>query len=436
MRTSLEQKMMVVDVEIFVIITLMERSMEDKEADMLAVVDRGEPTTAMEPLLIGEGSRHRGQLTDLVVELTAKSTGFRRSLPGGIVSALADLVRSMNCYYSNLIEGHDTHPVDIERALRNDYSADPHKRDLQLEAKAHIVVQRWIDGGQLRGRAATVDGLREIHRRFCELLPDDLLRVEEPDTQERLQVIPGGLRRRDVRVGRHIPVSPGAVPRFLARFEEAYSRVGRTDAILATAAAHHRLFWIHPFLDGNGRVTRLMSNAMLLDALDTGAVWSVARGLARSEATYKAHLAQCDLPRRNDLDGRGSLSEEALASFTRFFLETCIDQVAFMEGLMQPDRLRARILLWAEEEARLNLLPAKAAVVLEAVLYRGELPRGEVAGLLGLTPRHARRIVSELLKRDVLMSTGARDPLLLAFPATLASRWMPGLFPDRASNGS
>ena len=257
--------------------------------------------------------------------------------------------------------------------------------------------------------------------------------MEEPNTNQRLRVVPGALRHRDVRVGRHVPISPGAVPRFLARFEEAYGRVGKTDAILAAAAAHHRLLWIHPFLDGNGRVTRLMSHAMLLETLDTGAVWSVARGLARREAAYKGHLAECDLPRRNDLDGRGNLSEEALVSFTRFFLETCIDQVAFMESLMQPARLRVRILLWAEEEARMNLLPPTAGAVLEAVLYRGELPRAEVAQLLGLTPRHARRIVSELMKRGVLVANGPRDPLRLAFPAALAARWLPGMFPEQAS---
>jgi DNA-binding MarR family transcriptional regulator len=105
-----------------------------------------------------------------------------------------------------------------------------------------------------------------------------------------------------------------------------------------------------------------------------------------------------------------------------------------MESLMQPARLRTRILLWAEEEMRMNLLPPKAGTVLEAVLYRGELPRAEVAELLGLTPRHARRIVSELLKRGVLRSKGPRDPLLLAFPATLAARWMPGLFPDKVTD--
>ena len=77
----------------------------------------------------------------------------------------------MNCYYSNLIEGHDTHPVDIERALKNDYSADSAKRNLQLEAKAHIAVQQWIDEeGGLVTQAASMDGICEIHRRFCELL--------------------------------------------------------------------------------------------------------------------------------------------------------------------------------------------------------------------------------------------------------------------------
>src|SRR6516164_7756065 len=122
-------------------------------AAILSVKDRGESTALMEPLLIGETSRHRGTLTDLV--------------------------RAMNCYYSNLIEGHDTHPVDIERALKDDYSKDPRKRDLQLEAKAHITVQKWIDGGGLKGRAARSEGIREIHRRFGEPLPEDLLRSEE-----------------------------------------------------------------------------------------------------------------------------------------------------------------------------------------------------------------------------------------------------------------
>ncbi len=102
-----------------------------------------------------------------------------------------------------------------------------------------------------------------------------------------------------------------------------------------------------------------------------------------------------------------------------------------MEGLVQPDRLRARIPMWAEEEIRIGHLPPKAGNVLEAVLYRGELPRGEAAAVVATGERQARRIVAALLESGVLESDSPRATLRLTFPATLASRWMPGLFPEK-----
>ncbi|MFP6827537.1 MAG: Fic family protein, partial [Gammaproteobacteria bacterium] len=332
----------------------------------------------MDPLVLSGDSRHRAELNDLAIELATASAGFRRSMPDGVVTALANLVRAMNCYYSNLIEGHDTHPVDIERALKKNYSSDPEKRNLQLEAEAHVTVQQWIDEGGLKGQATTTNTILEIHRRFYELLPEELQFVKHPTTKEKLPVKPGELRQHDVEVSRHIPVSPGALPRFLTRFEEVYSKLGKSETILAAAAAHHRLAWIHPFLDGNGRVIRLMSYATLLDTLNTGGIWSIARGLAREDEEYKKHLANCDLPRRNDLDGRGNLSEEALAEFTRFFLEICLDQVKFMEELARPEKLRARIKLWIDELIEMGELHEKSGLILDAILYRGELPRSEV----------------------------------------------------------
>jgi Fic family protein len=216
-------------------------------------------------------------LTDLSVDLPRERPVRGASRPG---SALADLVRAMNCYYSNLIEGHDTHPIDIERALKNDYSQDQKKRNLQLEAKAHISVQRWIDSGAL-DREATTEAACEMHKRFSELLPDELLWAENKETGEIFRVEPGRLRERDVKIGRYVPVSPGAVPRFMRRFEEVFAGLGKAEAILASAAMHHRFLWIHPFVDGNGRVARLASHA-LLRLLDTGmpplpAAWHAAQ---------------------------------------------------------------------------------------------------------------------------------------------------------------
>ena len=395
-------------------------------------LDRGESLSLMEPLRIPTESRFQNSLNDLAVELAAKAAGFRQGLPQKLVPALATLVRGMNCYYSNLIEGHDTHPVDIERALKNDYSGNSRKRDLQLEAKAHIEVQRWIDKGGLADQVATTSGLLELHQRFCTLLPDDLLWTQDLKNKKRIQIIPGTLRKQDVQVGRHLPVSAGAVPRFLDRFEQTYSRMGKAEMIISVPAAHHRLLWIHPFLDGNGRVARLLSHAMLLQTLQTGGVWSVARGLARNEQRYKELLANCDRSRRNDFDGRGNLSEEALVQFTRFFLELCINQIAFMERLMQPERLKDRIFLWADMEMKQGNLPQKSSRLLEAVIYRGgELSRREAAGILDVGSRQARRIVAALMDSEALISESSRASLFLNFPARLAGQWMPGLFPEQ-----
>jgi len=250
----------------------------------VTISDDGKTVGLFEPLMVSENSPARAGLNDLVLELAEKSAAFRSGLPASVSDALADLVRAMNCYYSNLIEGHDTHPIDIERAMRNDYSADPSRRNLQLEAKAHVAVQKWVDEDGMSEPATAPSSIVDLHRRFCELLPPELLFVQNPKTGEQIPVVPGELRTRYVEVGRHVAISPGAVPRFLERMDKAYSLPGRIEAILAAACAHHRLLWVHPFLDGNGRVARLMSYAMLRKALDTRGLWSVARGLARQPA--------------------------------------------------------------------------------------------------------------------------------------------------------
>lgn len=393
------------------------------------LLDRGESTSEMEPLFLSSDSRHREKLADLALELTAAAASFRSSLREGIVESLSGLVRSMNCYYSNLIEGHNTHPVDIEKAMNEDYSKDERKRNLQLEARAHISVQKWIDEGNVAGSANTIEMIQEVHRRFYSELPAEFKSVKDPHTGELTRVQPGEFRAIDVKVGRHIPISPGAVPRFMERFENELARQGKSESILNSAAAHHRLAWIHPFMDGNGRVVRFVSYATLLDNLDSGGVWSIARGLARKVDDYKNHLEACDNQRRNDMDGRGNLSEEALAKFTEFFLNTCIDQVEYMEKLVRPENLSSQALNWVDMEIRTGNLSPECRQILEAILYRGELARSEIVNIVGSSERSGRRFVKQLVDVGAVVSDTHKAPLRLGLPATLAPIWMPGLFP-------
>ncbi|MEO8242368.1 MAG: Fic family protein [bacterium] len=394
------------------------------------IPDKDEAITVVEPLIPEEASKHRPHLNDLAVELATQSSGLRASLPEAIRAPLADLVRSMNCYYSNLIEGHNTHPIDIERALAKDFSADPEKRNLQLEAVAHIEVQRWIDMGGLKDHPLAPDTLREIHRRFCENLPPELLVVHRPDGSK-LPIVPGEFRQDYVQVGDHIAPSPGSVPRLLAHMRRMYGMQGRSGAIIATACSHHRLVWVHPFIDLNGRVSRMVAHAMLRDTVSSDGLWSASRGLARQDVEYKRRLMAADEPRHGGADGRGNLSEQRLAEFAAFFLETCTDQARFIEGLMQPQRLRERVLTWCHREMATGTLTKGADVVMREALMSGTFERGAVPALLNVSDRQARNVTAELLIVGALRSETPRAPLRLSFPAVLASDWMPGLFPDR-----
>jgi Fic family protein len=381
----------------------------------------------MEPML-PEDDRH--ELEDLATDLVAKSNALSGRLNPVMSAGIGNLVRSMNCYYSNLIEGHNTLPVDIDRALAGNLADDKTRRDLQLEARAHIEVQRMIDGGATPSAVVSLDFILWVHREFCRRLPDDLLVVENPDTGERLPVIPGELRSRRVRVGPQIPPDPPELPAFLQRFAEAYdaSQLSRLRKVIAVAASHHRLLWIHPFLDGNGRVARLFSHAWLRELGVGSELWSVSRGLARNVVEYKSRLAAADVPRRGDLDGRGNLTQAGLAEFCRFFLAACIDQVTFMERLLEPAELLRRMEVWSEEETRAGRLPKYSWPLLREAVIAGEFARGRAAGLTGYEARQARTVLNRLIKSGYLVSETSRSSVRLGFPIEVVDRWFPRLY--------
>lgn len=371
-------------------------------------------------------------LENFAFDLAREASELSGQLHPLVRLAVAELVRSMNCYYSNLIEGHNTHPRDIDRALAADYSSDSHRRDLQLEARAHIEVQRTIDSLQgYPAPPATRAFIEWAHREFCVRLPQGLLVVENPDSGEKLDVIPGHLRSRSVAVGRHIPPLAEELPAFLARFEQAYdaSRLSKPRRVIAVAAAHHRFLWIHPFLDGNGRVARLMSHAMLLELGVGSALWSVSRGLARNASEYKSLLMAADAPRKGDFDGRGALSQSALIEFCEFFLTCCLDQVRYMKELLEPAELQRRMELYTRDEENAERLPKRSFVVLREALLSGEIERGRVPALIDSSERTARRLVSALLKKRLLVSESHKTPLRLGFPIDVVERWFPRLYP-------
>lgn len=377
-------------------------------------------------------------LEALATELTAAAAGLGARLHPETLAAVSALLRTVNCYYSNLIEGHDTHPIDIDRAMAKDYSADPQRRSLQLEARAHIEVQLLLEAELTAHPDRNVcesSYISRIHGEFYDRMPDELRVLRDPTGEREVIVRPGVFRDYDVRVGAHIAPPHAELAALLERFQKTYDPARHTalKSLIMLGAAHHRLLWIHPFGDGNGRVTRLMTDAYLRRVGVGGhGLWTASRGLARRSAEYRDRLAAADAVRWNDYDGRGPLSLKALTDFCQFFLEVCLDQVRYMEGLLDVGHLVDRVRSYglARRTGVVAGVTEKfgedAALLLEQLVYRGSIPRGDVPTLLRQPERTARRVVRLLTDDGFIASATSRAPLKLRIPAHAA----PFLFPD------
>jgi Fic family protein len=410
---------------------------------ILDIVEIGQMTeieapSRIEPALLEEASI---AITDAVAELSAASATLGKALHPRTAAKLADLVRIMNTYYSNLIEGHHTRPRDIRRALAGNFDKDEKRRHLQIEAAAHVRVQTEIDrlaAADKLQESASTEFIRWLHLEFYKDAPQEMLRVKGDGREFIME--PGAWRSKpehDNAVGRHIPPSSERVADFMAYFEKRYcfKGLGTAGRIMAIAAAHHRFNYIHPFPDGNGRVSRLMSHAMAHQA-DIGAhgLWSISRGLSRGlsrgpegREEYKKMMDGADTPRQGDLDGRGNLSLKALNQFVLWFLKVCVDQVTFMSELFDIDTLAKRLRTYV---ARNDKLKPEAARLLEEALIRGEFERGDIERITGLPERTARRILSSVIEAGLLASETEKGPVSLRFPDDALEVLFPRLYPE------
>ena len=280
---------------------------------------------------------------------------------------------------------------------------------------------------------ASPEFIQWLHREFYRDAPGPTLRITGVGRE--FTMTPGDWRSRpelDVAVGRHQPPSSARVDDFMRYFAQRYrfDGMGRAGRIIAMAAAHHRFNYIHPFPDGNGRVSRLMSHAMAWHS-DVAAhgLWSISRGLARgleSRTEYKQMMDLADTPRQGDFDGRGNLSERALIDFVAWFLSVALDQITFMSELFDLDHLANRLHTFIARHERFR---PEAAALLEQTLVRGEFERGEASRITGLPVRTAQRLLNDLVGEGLLASATPKGPVSLRFPANSLEVLFPRLYP-------
>ena len=378
-----------------------------------------------------------GPLLERAAALTFEGHRLAGQASPALRESLEAQLRAMNSYYSNKIEGQQTLPADIERAVRSQFDADRERARRQRLALAHMEAERSIES------AWNGVAVRELFRpELVVAMHADLYgRLPGTDrvTDDGQVVVPGELRARPVSAGRHVAPPADMVPGLLSAWGHAYSELQGTERlVVGNACAHHRLAWVHPFIDGNGRTARLHSHLVLFRLGLTNGLWSPMRGLARSQETYYARLNNADLPRRNDLDGRGALSQEELVAFAGFFLDVCLDQVRFMSDMLALNAFRDRLAdLLSHLEARpwhvgveKSVVKPQATVALHYLALTGPMERGGFMAMTGLPARTARRVLSSLLDFGLLKSESRVGPVAFNVPLRSLHWLFPRLWPE------
>jgi Fic family protein len=382
-----------------------------------------------EPLL--PASNRRDGLLEKAHHLQRVALAAKGHAHASVMVSIAPLLRAMNSYYTNRIEGQHTLPIEIEQALRHEFAVNADVRRRQRLAIAHMHTEAWAEAHASMANWPQLfepEVIRVLHQHLFEQLPE----------QDRLGddgavLKPGGWRVRDASVGQHVAPRAEAVPLFLKRLAEFYGQTRAGElAIVAVAAAHHRLTWVHPFIDGNGRVARLHSQVLLQGLGLTNGVWSPLRGLARSQPKYYELLANADLPRRNDLDGRGYLSEEGLIAFCDYFLDICIDQAAFMNQLLEMQTMKDRIAacLAFESQREGSGIRMEALAAMHYLFLGGPMDRGAFKAQTGLASRTADRLLRALLARGLLVADTPKGAIRFAVPLHALRFYFPALWPE------
>jgi Fic family protein len=378
-------------------------------------------------------SRTTPELEDLILRVTAASAALGKGIHPLILNEISRLMVKVNSYYTNSMEGNPSKLKDIDAALNKKLDKDKTKRNFQLEHVAHIEVQNEMVERLRKEPALSIcseEFVCWLHARFFDRLPAEL-RFAKTESGELVPVEPGRLRDRGVSVGRHeAPATKKEIEGYLAEFERLLSpeKINGPRKLLGMASSHHRFLWVHPFPEGNGRVARLLTTAYgLRIGVGDNALWTVARAFARNREEYDAQLARADRPRRNNLDGRGPLSEEDLTAFCIYFLRCCEDQIAFMNEMLQLGELSRRYHRFVDALVSEKKISKAGAKVMARLLFQGEIPRGQVLEIGGVKQRRGTQIVKELLDALVVRSETAYGPLRLNISSDMAAVLFPQL---------
>lgn len=394
-------------------------------------------------------SQMLGAYQDKLVELLQADAALNRTIPETIRGSVEWLLRQVNCYYSNRIEGNPTHPKELLKAQASNAGGVDVVRSKEVqELLAHLEVQIKFDSKEIDpAELCAPEFIRELHRAFYSGLPKSQLHIKNlagddvlDANNQPMLITPGEFREHAVLVNQHEPPAPAELAGYMSwlKFSFDLNKIHGTNRVIAAAALHHRLAWIHPFQDGNGRVTRLLTDCYMRHSGFGGyGLWSITRGFARNTKAYYHALAQADKPRQGAQDGRGVLSDAGLLYFTKYFIDTALDQLRYFSDLLEMRKLVSRVDFYFEMRAKgalpggvgedLPPLRLYARDIYKFLLDRGEKSKSEICDYLGRGEQTLRSTFRQM-ETEGLISVGPGKKIKLQLSPGIIEYLFPKLW--------
>jgi Fic family protein len=220
---------------------------------------------------------------------------------------------------------------------------------------------------------------------------------------------PGAYRSGPVRIAQaeHLPPEAVRVPEYMG---ELVAFINRDDApkydLMKVALAHHRFAWVHPFGNGNGRVVRLLTYAMLIkygfQVSGMGRLLNPAAVFCADRNRYYTMLGLADAG-----------TDDGLEQWCTYVLAGVRDELNKVDRLADYAHLQAKVLLPAVAFARERQhITAQEEAVLATTIRAGVVKAGDLEAVLpGLNANQRTYQIRKLVEGGMLqpIKAGARQ---------------------------
>lgn len=325
-------------------------------------------------------------LVDVLTELEhlrrLKLTG---TTPAPVFFQLKRVFHMLESLGSARIEGNHTTLADyVESSLEGTATVGDHLAEISNIEEA----MAYIESAMQPGAEVSEHFIRELHALAVRNL------VREGDAS------PGAYRVGQVQIAQSAHLPPEGV-QVSGYMQELVAFINRADApkydLIKVALAHHRFGWIHPFGNGNGRVVRLLTYALMIkygfNVKAGGRVLNPTAVFCSDRDQYYAMLACADLG-----------TPTGLEQWCLYVLQGVLVELNKVDQLTQYDYLKSRILVPALAYARSRaLITAQEEAVLLASVKSGVAKAADLsAAMPGLSAAQRTYQIKKLVERKML----------------------------------